>query len=109
MLAQEAPVVLLDEPTSALDVGHQQQVLDHVQDLRADHGLTVIATMHDLTMAGQYGDRLALMVEGKVVASGAASDVLAEDLLSLHYRARVRVLSTEDGPVVVPLRQKERP
>ncbi|MEX2659046.1 MAG: ABC transporter ATP-binding protein [Acidimicrobiales bacterium] len=108
LLAQDAPVALLDEPTSALDVGHQQQVLDLVQELRADHHLTVIATMHDLTMAGQYGDRLALMVAGRVIASGPAEEVLSEELVSLHYGARVRVLTTDDGPVVVPLRQKER-
>ena len=108
LLAQDAPVALLDEPTSALDVGHQQQVLDLVQELRADHGLTVIATMHDLTMAAQYGDRLALMVAGRLVASGLASDILTEDLLSEHYGARVRVLSTDDGPVVVPIRRSDR-
>jgi iron complex transport system ATP-binding protein len=107
LLAQDAPIALLDEPTSALDVGHQQQVLDLVDDLRQTHGLTVIATMHDLTMAGQYGDRVALMVDGRVVAEGPAAAVLTERVLSTHYGARVRVLETDDGPIVVPVR-KER-
>jgi iron complex transport system ATP-binding protein len=52
-LAQEAPVLLLDEPTSALDLGRQQFVLDLVDDLRRRMVLTVIAAMHDLTLAGQ--------------------------------------------------------
>lgn len=107
LLAQEAPVALLDEPTSALDVGHQQQVLDLVQELRADGALTVVATMHDLTMAGQYGDRVALMVAGRMVASGPAAEVLSEDVVSHHYGARVRVLHTDDGPVVVPTRRQD--
>ena len=105
LLAQDAPVALLDEPTSALDVGHQQQVLDLVEELRRTHGLTVLATMHDLTMAGQYGDRVALLVGGRVAAVGSAAEVLTEDVLTEHYGARVRVLQTDDGPVVVPMRE----
>jgi iron complex transport system ATP-binding protein len=107
LLAQQAPIALLDEPTSALDVGHQQQVLDLVEELRADHGLTVVATMHDLTLAGQYGDRIALMVDGRLVASGRAADVLTEETVARHYGARVRVLETDDGPIVVPVRDRE--
>ena len=110
LLAQDAPIALLDEPTTALDVGHQQQVLDLVEDLRQHQELTVVATMHDLTMAGQYGDRLAMIVGGRVVATGTADDVLTEDALSTHYGARVRVLQSDDGPVVVPVRNgKEHP
>jgi iron complex transport system ATP-binding protein len=105
LLAQDAPIALLDEPTSALDVGHQQQVLDLVDELRRTHGLTVVATMHDLTMAGQYGDRVALVAGGSIAAVGAAVDVLEEALLSAHYGARLRVERTSDGPVVVPVRE----
>ena len=65
-LAQEAPILLLDEPTSALDIGHQQQALELVARLRRDHGLTVVSAMHDLTLAGLYSDRLALLHEGHV-------------------------------------------
>ena len=63
-LAQEAPILLLDEPTSALDIGHQQQALELVDRLRREHGLTVVSAMHDLTLAGLYSDRLALLHEG---------------------------------------------
>ena len=55
-LASEPSVLLLDEPTSMLDVGHQQQVLELVDGLRRDGGLTVLSTLHDLTAAGQYAD-----------------------------------------------------
>ena len=69
-LAQGAPIVLLDEPTTALDVGHQQQVLELVDDLRREHDLTVVTTMHDLTLAGQYAERLVLLDGGRVVVDG---------------------------------------
>jgi iron complex transport system ATP-binding protein len=103
-LAQDAPLLLLDEPTTALDIGHQQEVLELVDGLRREHGLTVFATMHDLSVAGEYADRLVLLASGWVVAEGAPEDVLTEELLHEHYRARVRVIKGEHGPVVVPIR-----
>jgi iron complex transport system ATP-binding protein len=98
--------VLLDEPTTALDVGHQQQVLDLVDQLRRDHGLTVVTTMHDLTLAGQYADRLVLLDAGRVVVEGAPVDVLTEDNLARFYGARVRIVSDGGHPAVLPFRER---
>lgn len=103
-LAQEAPLLLLDEPTSALDIGHQQEVLELVDQLRGARGLTVLATMHDLSVAGEYADRLVLLAQGRLVADGPPDQVLTERLLAEHYRARVRVVPGEHGPLVVPIR-----
>jgi iron complex transport system ATP-binding protein len=103
-LAQEAPVLLLDEPTTALDVGRQQEVLDLVGELRAERGLTVLGAMHDLTLAGQYADRLALIDGGRLVAHGAPADVLTEELIARHYRAHVQVVDVDGAPVVLPAR-----
>ena len=108
-LAQQAPLLLLDEPTSALDVGHQQQVLELVEQLRRDHGLTVISAMHDLTLAGQFADRLLLMSNGRAVVSGPPSAVLTEHMISEHYGASVRVIDDDEGGlIVVPTRTKAR-
>jgi iron complex transport system ATP-binding protein len=103
-LAQDAPLLLLDEPTTALDIGHQQEVLELVDGLRREHGLTVLATMHDLSVAGRVrrpacAPRLRLGSRRR-----RARTVLTEDLLHEHYRARVRVIKGEHGPVVVPIR-----
>ncbi len=103
-LAQDAPILLLDEPTAALDVGRQQQVLELVDSLRARRGLTVLSTMHDLTLAGQYADRLLLLDGGRLVAGGAARDVLTRPLIREHYGADVALVETETGFVVVPVR-----
>ena len=103
-LAQDAPVLLLDEPTTALDVGHQQEVLELVDELRMSRGLTVLSTMHDLTLAGQYADRLMMLAGGRVVASGSAEDVLTEANVARNYGARVRVLHEAGGIVVLPVR-----
>jgi iron complex transport system ATP-binding protein len=100
-LAQQAPVLLLDEPTNGLDVGHQQQVLELVDALRAALDLTVVSAMHDLTLAGQFADQLVLLDGGRVAAAGPARTVLTEGVISRHYHASVRVLEDPDGGVVV--------
>ena len=78
-------MLLLDEPTSGLDLGHQVQVLELVDGLRRTDGLTVVSAMHDLTLAARYSDRIALLVEGELVAEGAPADVLRADVLERHY------------------------
>lgn len=100
-LCQEAPVLLLDEPTSALDIGHQQQALELVDGLRREHGLTVVSAMHDLTLAGLYSDRLALLHGGHLVVEGPAEQVLRAETLAEFYGASVRVHREADGTVVV--------
>jgi iron complex transport system ATP-binding protein len=100
-LAQQAPLLLLDEPTSALDLGHVQQVLELVDELRHEQGLTVVSAMHDLTLAGQFADELLLMRDGRAIAAGPPADVLTEALLAVHYNARVRLLQDPDGHIVV--------
>ena len=68
----------------------------------------MVAAMHDLTSAGQYGDRLVLLEDGRVAADGPAAEVLRPDLLGRVYGARVDVLDGPDGPVVVPRRSGDR-
>ncbi|AXH96681.1 ABC transporter ATP-binding protein [Ornithinimicrobium avium] len=101
-LAQQSPVLLLDEPTSALDVGHQVEVLELVDELRHEDGLTVVAAMHDLGIAARYSDRLALLDRGSLAAVGAPCDVLQEDLVSRVYGHPVRVHELDGHLVVVP-------
>ena len=103
-LAQEAPVVLLDEPTAALDIGHQQHALELLDALRAAEGLTLVAAMHDLTLAALYADRVLLLAEGRVVADGPPAAVLTEAALAEHYGASVRVTTVDDRVAVLPRR-----
>ncbi len=106
-LAQDAPVLLLDEPTVALDVGHQQQVLELIDELRTEHDLTVVTALHDLTLAGQFADRLVMLAGGVVVAEGTAGEVLTASTIHDHYGASVRVEGQTDGSVlVIPIRRR---
>jgi iron complex transport system ATP-binding protein len=105
-LAQQTSVLLLDEPTTALDIGHQQQVMELIDQLRLADELTVVTTIHDLTLAGQYADRLILLSDGTVAADGPPSAVLTADAIAEHFDARVRVTPGPDGRPILSL---ERP
>ena len=107
-LAQQPRVLLLDEPTSALDLGHQQQVLELVDRLRLDDGLTVISTLHDLTAAAQYAERLLLLDRGRVAAAGPPAEVLTAARVREVYHAVVSVNPDSDGkPVPTPVRPRD--
>jgi iron complex transport system ATP-binding protein len=105
-LTQASPIILLDEPTTALDVGYQQEVLELIDRLRKENKIAVISTMHDLTVSGLYPDRLMLLAEGGIVASGSATEVLTPENIAKHYGANVTVIIHESGPVVIPERSK---
>ena len=79
-------------------------MLELVDSLRGD-GLTVVSTMHDLTLAGQYADRLLLLDRGSVVAAGPAADVLSEPNVASFYGANVRVVRENGSVFVLPLRR----
>ncbi len=104
-LAQDPKVLLLDEPTSSLDIGHQQQVLDLVDELRGTGGLTVLSTLHDLTTAGQYADQLVLLHQGRIEATGTAAAVLTEERIARVYAAHVAVSTDAGRTVVTPVRE----
>jgi len=103
-LAQQAPVLLLDEPTSALDIGHQQQALELLTELRTTDHLTVVSALHDLTLAGTYTDRLTMLHHGEHVVSGTAQEVLTADRLGEIYHVCVSV-EHDDGQVIVTPRR----
>jgi iron complex transport system ATP-binding protein len=90
-------------------VGHAQRVLGQVDAMRRSCGLTVVAAIHDLTLAAQVCDRLVMMSGGRVVSEGRPVSVLTESSIRAHYGATVRVLDEGDGRVVViPTRSDQR-
>jgi len=103
-LAQASPFVLLDEPTTALDVGHQQEVLELIDRLRAEHKIAVISTMHDLTVSGMYTDHLVLMNHGKSSVSGTPHEVLTPEHIKIHYKVDVDIIDNAGFPMVLPRR-----
>ena len=103
-LAQETPILLLDEPTAHLDIGHQATVLGLVRRFATEQSKAVLTVVHDLTLAGQYCDRLVLLRAGSVVADGTPAEVLRADLLRDVYGQNVEVFPhpRTGQPVVAP-------
>ncbi|PZO57915.1 heme ABC transporter ATP-binding protein [Curtobacterium sp. KT1] len=105
VLAQSTPVLLLDEPTAALDLRHQEAVLA-VARAHARAGGAVVVVLHDLSLAGAYADRVAMLAGGRIVADGTPTDVLTADRIGAVYRHPVTVVPDPNTgtPVVVPSR-----
>ena len=107
-IAQQADVLLLDEPTGALDIGQGQNALELIGYLREERPMTIITAMHDLTLAGQFADRLLLMAGGRIVAEGPAQQVLTAEYIREFYQANVEVVSVNSGVAVLPIRNGAR-
>ena len=107
-LAQEAPVLLLDEPTSALDLGRRMEALELIDEVRRERRLTVLSAIHDLTLAGQFADRLLLVAAGQIVAAGPSAQVLLDDVLTAHFGPGVQVMTTDSGDIAVISRRLAR-
>ena len=90
-LCQQPDLLLLDEPTSHLDIGHQIQALDLLRRLNRNYGLTIIAVLHDLNLASQYCNRLALMREGRIFLEGTPEEVLTYQNIEAVYKTVVVV------------------
>ena len=82
--------LLLDEPTSALDLKHQQRTLDLAREL-AEDGMGVLCIMHDLNLAALYADRVILMQNGRIAATGLPEEVLRQDALESVFGIRANV------------------
>lgn len=100
-LVQGPEVLLLDEPTSALDIGVAQQVVELVDNIRHELGLTIIAVVYDLTLVDQYSGRTTLLATGQLVCSGTSDEVLTGTIIKEVYGAAVQITEM-DAPVVIP-------
>ncbi len=92
-LAQQPRLLLLDEPTAHLDINHQVEILELLKRLNQEHGLTIIAAMHDLNMAALYFRRLVMLKAGRIVADGAPGAVLTPGMIAEVFGAYVQVQS----------------
>jgi len=104
-ICQQPQIMLLDEPTASLDLAHQTKIMDLMEKLKVEKGITVVMVSHDVNLAAMYGDTLLLLKEGKVVSMGIPEDVLTFKLLEEAYGCTLLVDESPLGkfPRVTPV------
>lgn len=90
-IAQRATHLLLDEPTNHLDLHHQFALLSLVTDLDC----IVVMVLHDLNLAARYCNRVLVLAEGQIEATGIPEEVLTPEILEPIYRIRVRATDVD--------------
>jgi iron complex transport system ATP-binding protein len=108
-LVSQPTVLLLDEPISALDIRHQLEVLEVVRHMTRERGLTTLIVLHDLNVAARFCDDVALLQDGRLLASGASAQVLTVAHVGQAFGVEAEALSCSDGTnVLVPMRALEK-
>lgn len=107
-ICQQPRLLLLDEPTASLDPAHQIKILDLMERLRQETGVTILMVSHDLNLAAMYGDRLLLLDQGAVASVGAPPQVLTAERLTSCYGCPILVDESPLGgfPRVIPVPEK---
>lgn len=99
-----ARYLLLDEPTAALDLAHQQAVLGTAGRLAREHGVGVLAVLHDPNLAALHADRIAVLDRARLHAAGTPAEVLDAQLFAEVFGLEVDVMAQPrhpDRPLVV--------
>lgn len=109
-ICQQPRILFLDEPTAALDLAHQIRIMDLLEKLRRENGITICMVSHDINLAAMYAGRLLLLKNGRLVACGGPEDVLRRELLEKSYECRLLV---DENPLcrtrrVLPVPEKFR-
>jgi iron complex transport system ATP-binding protein len=105
-IVQEPKVILLDEPTSALDLHYQIRTLDQIETLKKQ-GVTIISTMHDITLSNMYSDWIAVMRHGKVLLEGISDEVVSSPQLKEAFDNSISVHTLESGKKVIVAARNE--
>ena len=90
-LAQQPKIILLDEPTTALDLHHQIAIYRILKKLQKEQHITIIVVTHDINLAAQYCERMALMGKGMIIRDDTPKEVLQFNLLQETFGVKVYI------------------
>ncbi|UCD89216.1 MAG: heme ABC transporter ATP-binding protein [Desulfobacterales bacterium] len=98
-ICQKPDIILLDEPTASLDLAYQVRVMDLMEQLKKEKGVTVVMVSHDVNLAAMYGDQLLLLNEGRVECQGRPDEVLTFQTLEEVYKCTLLVDQSPLGDI----------
>jgi oligopeptide/dipeptide ABC transporter ATP-binding protein len=103
-LTHDPPLLILDEPTSALDVSIQAQIMNLLKELKWERGISMLFITHDLALASDLCDRIAVVYAGQIRELGSADDVLVapRDPYTQRLLASISRLHGEEAPAFLP-------
>ena len=101
-LTTPAGAILLDEPDTFLDLKHIAELTTILRMLAHQRGMGILLASHDLNLAAGVADRMVLLREGDIAASGAPAEVMRPDIIESAYGIPVNVLESNGRPVLVP-------
>lgn len=84
-ICQEPDIILLDEPTASLDLAYQVRIMDLMEKLKIEKGITVVMVSHDVNLAAMYADHLLLLHNGQVMCQGLPDEVITYQNLEAAY------------------------
>ncbi|MGN1400680.1 MAG: ABC transporter ATP-binding protein [Bacillus sp. (in: firmicutes)] len=106
-LAQKTDILLLDEPTTYLDIAHQIDLMEMLQNINQQYGITIVMVLHDLQQAAAYSDLLIAMKEGCVADFGKPKDLLTSEFLENVYNITAKVKFEDHFPLIIPKTTKK--
>jgi iron complex transport system ATP-binding protein len=108
-LAQKTTIILLDEPTTFLDIAHQLDVMEMLQTINREYGITIVMVLHDLQQAAHYCDYIIAMKNGIVAETGKPKDIISPLFLEKIYNIQAKVRFEDEYPVIIPLKTLSTP
>ncbi len=106
-LAQEPQALVLDEPTANLDVGHEMELFELVAKLVRDDGLAGLVITHHVNLAARYADRLVVLHQGRVAASGPPENVMCREVLEPVFGWPIEIRRWRETAQFIPLKRTE--
>lgn len=97
ILAQETDIIMLDEPTTYLDMSYQLEVLEVLQKLNKEKGITVVIVLHELNNACRFADNIIGLKEGKIICEGRPIEVIDKEALRKIYGIDAKLELSENG------------
>lgn len=100
-LAQNTEILFLDEPTTYLDIRYQLEILQLIQKLNREFGMTIVMVLHDINQAIHYSDKIIGLKDGGVILEGDPDKIITSESIGELYGIHLEVADIGGHPFVL--------